>query len=306
MSVTLYRLQAFCVVVDHQSIRRAAERLLVTQPVVTRLVGELERHYGAQLLVRGRRSVAPTEAGLAVYRYARDVLQASEDTERLVAALVHGDSGVLTIGVTTAIGSYSFPSAWRSFWHAHPHTELVLRLGDSQRILEDARDGLIDLGLIISLADAVDTPPAVVVESLGAIETVLVAPAGHPLAARPFDPHELVGQTILCPNGASSYRIWEQTLEAWGISRGCKIVRFGDTETVKRGVEVGLGLGHFSRLSVGRELDAGALTELRVQGPQLQRELRLVQRENRPGAPLVAAFVEFLRGPGRALLAASG
>src|SRR4051812_49326431 len=69
MSINLHRLHVYCVVVEQQSIRRASELLEVTQPVVSRLVAELERHYATDLLVRQGRGVVPTSAGMTVYRY---------------------------------------------------------------------------------------------------------------------------------------------------------------------------------------------------------------------------------------------
>jgi DNA-binding transcriptional LysR family regulator len=298
VSISIYRLQAFCVVVDQQSISRAAERLVVTQPVVSRLVAELERHYGTRLLARRGRRVLPTDAGLLVYRYGRDVLQATESTGRLVAELVDGNYGVLTVAVTTAIGSYTFPAVWQRFWQSHPRTQLILKLADSQRVLEDTRDGSADLGLAITPA----VLPDVGAEPLGSVELVLVAAAGHPLTGRTIRPAELVGQTMLCTNGTSNYNNLIRALEAWGIADGCRTVRFGDTETVKRGVEIGMGLAQLARVSVASELAAGTLATVNLDGQVLQRELLLVERKDSSGSTAAAAFARFLRSHAVALL----
>ncbi|HEY7062767.1 MAG TPA: LysR family transcriptional regulator [Chloroflexota bacterium] len=187
MPVSLYRLQVLREVVDQRSFSRAAERLVVTQPVVSRLIAELERHYGVRLFVRRGRRVEPTDAGLVLYRYAREMLQATEATERLLAELADADRGVVTVEVTTAIGSYTFPTVWQRFRSAHPRTQLVLRLADSQRVLEDTRDGDADLGLALTA----DIVPDLAVETLGTIEIILIAASGHPLANRAISPRDL-------------------------------------------------------------------------------------------------------------------
>src|SRR5262245_30674891 len=151
MSINLHRLHVYCVVVEQQSIKRAAELLEVTQPVVRRLVAEVGRHYAADLLVRQGRGVVPTSAGMTVYRYARDVLKATQETDRVVSELVSGERGQVAVAVTTAIG-YVFPAVWRRFLLSHPSTQLLLHLVDSPRVLMEVQDGSVELGLEI-LAD---------------------------------------------------------------------------------------------------------------------------------------------------------
>ena len=67
------QLRAFCEVVDRKSFSQAAERLGVTQPAVSLQVRSLEKRLGLQLLDRSGRRVAPTEAGLLLYRGALSV-----------------------------------------------------------------------------------------------------------------------------------------------------------------------------------------------------------------------------------------
>jgi DNA-binding transcriptional LysR family regulator len=297
MSINLHRLQAFCAVVDQQSISRAAERLVVTQPVVSRLVAGLEHHYGAPLLVRRGRRVVPTEAGLTVYRYARGVLQATEATEQLVRELLAGDGGLIAVGVATAICSYTFPPVWRRFARNHPRTQLVLRLGDSRHVLEETLDGTVDLGLALPGS----VPADLVAHPLGPVEVLLVAAAEHPLAGRTIDPQELVGQTLLCTNSTPSYENLVQNLVASGVSGGYNVVHFGDTETVKRGVEAGLGLAQLARAAVARELAAGTVAPVILAGQPLLPELLLVQRKDPPRSTVVSAFSQFLRTQADAL-----
>jgi DNA-binding transcriptional LysR family regulator len=298
MPVSLYRLQVLCEVVDQRSFSRAAERLVVTQPVVSRLIADMERHYGVRLFVRQGRRVTPTDAGLLVYRYAREVLRATDNMERLLTELADADWGALTVAVTTAIGSYTFPLVWQQFWSAHPRTQLVLKLGDSQRVLEDTRDGAADLGLAITS----EVPPDLTVESLGSVDLVLVGAATHPLAGRVLTPPDLVGQTLLCTNSLSSYQNLVLTLDAWGIGQRCPIARFGDTEAVKRGAEIGLGLAQLARVSVARELADGRLTTIHVDRHAPRRDLQLVQPKHASPSTAASVFAGFLREHADSLL----
>src|SRR3954465_3448086 len=72
------QLAAFCEVVERRSFSLAAEKLGVTQPAVSLQVRALEKRLGAQLLDRSGRRVAPTEAGLRLYRGAQRLLALEE------------------------------------------------------------------------------------------------------------------------------------------------------------------------------------------------------------------------------------
>src|ERR671933_2559130 len=83
-SLTLYKLRVFCEVIERQSFTLAAEHLFTTQPAISVHVRSLERFFGTRLVYReGRRSL-PTEAGEAVYRYARALLQDTEQVRALI------------------------------------------------------------------------------------------------------------------------------------------------------------------------------------------------------------------------------
>src|SRR5262245_3907727 len=287
MSINLHRLHVYCVVVEQQSIKRAAELLEVTQPVVRRLVAEVGRHYAADLLVRQGRGVVPTSAGTTIYRYARDVLKTTQETDRVVRELVSGERGQVAVAVTTAIG-YVFPAVWQRFLLAHPSTQLVLHLVDSPRVLMEVQDGSVDLGLAILAA----VPHDVVARRLGALNMVLVAEPGHPLAGRTITPDQLAGETLLWTNGANI----AVTLEAYGLEGRSHHVRFGDAETVKRGVELGLGLARLLEAAVARELAAGTLARVVVTGQEPPADLLLLQRRVPARTPVVNAFAEHLVG----------
>ncbi|HEY7068001.1 MAG TPA: LysR substrate-binding domain-containing protein [Chloroflexota bacterium] len=100
---------------------------------------------------------------------------------------------------------------------------------------------------------------------------------------------------MLCTNGPSSYGSLSASLSAWGIAEQCDIARFGDTETVKRGVELGLGLAQVARVSVARELAEGRLKAIRLASPAIHRDLLLVQHKYASQSTAAGVFASFLR-----------
>src|SRR5262245_22177044 len=116
--------RAFVAVVDTGSVGRAALRLNLTQPAISRRVQRLEDTLGVTLLDRDSKPARPTRAGEAAYRRCMAVLRAAEalarETQPDVAA------GPLRIGVSPGIADSIFASALEALRSHHP--EVLLRL----------------------------------------------------------------------------------------------------------------------------------------------------------------------------------
>src|SRR5438132_13437648 len=101
MLVSLHQLSVFRAVARHQSFTRAAEELFISQPAVSALVRELERHYGVELFEPVGRRVRLTEAGRLLEEYADRLLGLVEETHRAIAELKGLGRGQLVVGAST-------------------------------------------------------------------------------------------------------------------------------------------------------------------------------------------------------------
>ena len=105
MDFTLEQLRGFVAVADELSFRRAAERLRMTQPPLSRQIQKLERQIGVQLLERDSRSVTLTAAGGAFLTEARRLLAMAESAPALARRVSTGSAGLVRIGFT-AVAAY--------------------------------------------------------------------------------------------------------------------------------------------------------------------------------------------------------
>jgi LysR family transcriptional regulator, nitrogen assimilation regulatory protein len=108
MSVDFKKLRNFVKVVDAGSMSRAADILRTAQPALSQQIAALEAHFRQKLLIRSNHGIAPTEAGLALYRHAQILLrqldQAEADVVRASSTLVgHVSIGLATYGATSAL-----------------------------------------------------------------------------------------------------------------------------------------------------------------------------------------------------------
>lgn len=144
----LSHLRSLVAVAEERHFGRAAERLHITQPPLSRQIRRLEDELGVRLLRRTTRSVETTDAGAAFLAEARVVL-AAVDRAAAVARSVHrGETGSLRIGaVTPAIDAF-LPSVVQSFRARHPEIGVAIVELDTARQLDLLRADEIHLGFV--------------------------------------------------------------------------------------------------------------------------------------------------------------
>ncbi|WP_443060148.1 LysR family transcriptional regulator [Streptomyces sp. NBC_00444] len=175
-------LRYFVTVAEELHFTRAAERLYVSQPALSKQIRALERQLGVELLRRDRQGVALTAAGEALLAPARRVLAAWEEAAAAVERARAVQRSTLTVGMSTSPGRGGLLPAIRSrFTAAHPETALRVRQVSWEDPTAGLADGSVDVAFVwLPLPDAERYGWTVLAE-----EPRLVAlPDTHPLAAR--------------------------------------------------------------------------------------------------------------------------
>jgi DNA-binding transcriptional LysR family regulator len=176
----LKHLATFVAVAEELNFHRAADRLTMAQPAVSRVVLELEERLGVKLLERTTRKVKLTESGRYLLGEAQDILGRIDVAENTVRLLASGTKAILRIGYTTITGHSLVPDVTREFRQANPDVRLELTYlhAEAQRdkILQDE----IDLGFILGSFQSSE------IESRPLAQHRLTAllPPNHPLSAR--------------------------------------------------------------------------------------------------------------------------
>lgn len=175
-------LRYFVAVAEELHFGRAANRLSIAQPPLSRAIQQLERRLGVVLLHRSPRAISLTEAGQVLLREARAALDAVEAAQRRTRRAATEQPGAVVLA-TKAGASSELLSRLLDAYAAAPgavDVEVVLcGPGEQQRLL---RDGRADVAL---LQRPYDTTAGFDVEDLHTERQVLVLPAGHALADRP-------------------------------------------------------------------------------------------------------------------------
>ncbi|MET9496195.1 LysR substrate-binding domain-containing protein [Streptomyces sp. NPDC006552] len=192
---TLAQLVSFVAVAEELHFTRAAERLRMTQPPLSRQIQLLEHELGVQLLDRTNRTVRLTPAGRTFLSEARTILRQTEAATLAAQQVSAGEAGAIAVGYTAA-GAYSALGTLLDVARSvMPRTEVVLREKVTRDQLEAIADGSLDLGMIRPSSTGPDlvTRPAIKEGLLAAV------PLGHPLAegAGPLRMSAFDGQDVL-------------------------------------------------------------------------------------------------------------
>ncbi|WP_373864602.1 LysR family transcriptional regulator [Nocardia vaccinii] len=225
-------LRYFVAVAEELHFGRAAERLVIAQPPLSRAIQQLERRLGVVLLQRNSRAISLTEAGSVLLREARAALDAVEAAERRTRRAADRPGVVLA---TKAGASSELLPKLLNAYAAEPGAVAVEVMlcgpGEQERLL---RDGRADVAL---LHRPFDTIAGFDTEDLYTEQQILVLPAGHPLATRShISSAEVSALTDLplprWPRSDGSYpegpgpqvRDHTQLVQLIGLGRACAIL----------------------------------------------------------------------------------
>ncbi|HLH64905.1 MAG TPA: LysR substrate-binding domain-containing protein [Solirubrobacteraceae bacterium] len=176
----LRQLRYFVAVAEELHFRRAAQRLHISQPPLTRQIAALEAELGCALLERSRRRVELTPAGEAFLAQARAMLAELDAAVGAARAIGSGQAGVLRIGFVGSALSSLVPAAVQRFRRARPGVEIQLRERSTVQALRALASGELDVGLV---RPPIEPDAALEAEVVMRERTIAALPAGHELAA---------------------------------------------------------------------------------------------------------------------------
>lgn len=184
-NIKLRHLQLLVALDEFRHLGRTAEFLSVTQPAVSRMLGEVESMLGLALFERSTRGTEPTASGRAIVRFARSVLAEYERTREEIAAVESGAAGRTRVGAMVVALPTLLARAVELLKQRSAQATVLVEEGDLTRLLPKLRLG--ELDLFVGRLEPGYAAPDLVTEPLYNEPMMPVVAAGHALArkARP-------------------------------------------------------------------------------------------------------------------------
>jgi DNA-binding transcriptional LysR family regulator len=179
-AMELRQVRAFVLTAEELHVGRAAQRLHITQPTLSRQIAALERALGVPLFDRARRRITLTPAGEVFLAGARELVRRADELADETRRAHHGELGVLRIGFVQSATFEALPRLLSAFRAAHPDVTVEVTAMTTLDQLDAFADGRIDAGLLRPPVDQ----PALATRTVSRDRLVAALPAGHRLAAR--------------------------------------------------------------------------------------------------------------------------
>jgi DNA-binding transcriptional LysR family regulator len=181
----LGHLRAFIAVAEELSFTRAAQRLQMTQPPLSRSIRRLERDVGVALFERTSRKVALTPAGRALLAHARSAVFHLDRGVSAARRAARDATRTLRIGFTSTLARRLVPQTARRFAEQQPEVALELMEATPAALRAELASGGLDVAVLYSVDPRWYEADGFAVERLGTEPACAVLPADHELARRP-------------------------------------------------------------------------------------------------------------------------
>jgi DNA-binding transcriptional LysR family regulator len=202
------------------------------------------------------------------------------------------DRNGLTVGASSNIGIYILPLIVREFQKSDSFKEIPdIQIGNNLETIRKLENSEVD----VALMEWWDKRSGFVAKAWGREEVVVIVPPNHPWRRKKrIKKENLFSQALI--GGESATGTSRLLQDALGVSASSLKVSLtlGSTEAVKRAVMAGLGISVAMLSSVSKELAAGDLNVVRIEGMQLTKELYVVIPDHLPFSAPARQFSEFL------------
>ncbi len=284
-TVDLVDVLSFVRVVETGSFARAAERMGLSKPVLSRRVARLEEGLGARLLTRTARGAKPTDIGQTYYARAAGVLAELEAAREVVAEAVTQIAGPIRLTAPISFGIAHLNAALADFVREHPLVELDIDLSDTN---VDLTEGGYDLAVRIGqLADS-----SLIARRIAPVRKLVVAsPAYLERKGVPVTLADLADHDILLYSG-ETWRFGDgRNLETPRVKA---ILRSNSGDMLRAAAEAGLGLCLLPSFIASPGIESGALLPVLLDREPAHGALHAVMPPGRATTARVRALVDFL------------
>jgi DNA-binding transcriptional LysR family regulator len=195
----LRHLRYFLAVSETSSFNKAAARLRISQPALSRQLRDLEEEIGVDLLRRSTRGVTLTPEGELFLEEVRVLLKHADDSVNKVRALARGEECELRVGYLAILTRDILPPGLAVFQKAMPRVKVLLQDRTTDEIIDGLHNSDLDLGLTIQPVG--EQAAGIEFELLRTYPLCVAVAAGHPFARLEAVPlTELVGQPVVALN----------------------------------------------------------------------------------------------------------
>ena len=280
------QLEIFVRVVEEKSFTKAAKKLYVSQPALSKSIRALEDDVEKVLFERSAYGLELTEDGKTVYKYAKDAIEYYNNRIAEMRAVLSPKKNILRVGIPPSAGTIYFSKVVYKFSIAHPEFDIQVMDISSKNASALVLGDMLDLGVVLLPFE----DSAVEVKCVYSSEAALVVPEGHHFAQREqvaFS--ELEGLPFLSVN--EEYQFYDLVLSKFKEAGIEPNIAFSsaqwDTLLFMTSENVGYTI---LEKSLVERMSSGALKAVHLTGPEFPWKLGLIRKKGKALPPAAQSF----------------
>ena len=295
-NLTLQQMEALIFLVEERSFSRAAGRMFLTQPAMTKHIRNMEDCLGVKVVNRGSGGVSLTPEGKILYDVARRIVRLRRDAADKIDQLREQSGGDVYLCASTIPATYILPRAISAFKKEHPDIRIFLKTEDSEEVMNMVLDREVEIGCIGKSPQNAKLAGQPVWHD----RLILVVAADHRWAKKgSVSVSELMAEPfVLREKGSATRDVFELYMKE---QKAVRLADFnicgelGSSEAIKEAVLAGLGVSVLSAHAVARELASGMLLEIPLASCRIERRFYLICLKSFEPRAHHKVFFDFLK-----------
>lgn len=284
-------LESFVTIAELRSFSKAAEKLHITQPAISKRIANLEQQLNSYLFIRDNKNIELSYSGQVFLQHAQAILQAMRDSQIAVQNTKTQIAGNLAIGISHHIGLHRMPSILKTFTDSFPDVHLQLRFITSEEAAGLIQADELDIA-IVTLPET--APEKVLITTLWQDPLQIVVAGNHELTKQ-LDEHRIsIAKLSQYPAILPSFDSYTGQL-IQPLFKNTPIIRHIETnnlETIRMMTIIGLGWAVLPRSMLNKQLQ-GLSLENTIRLPS--RKLGIMQRATKITSRSAQAFIHTLQ-----------
>lgn len=287
----LRELKIFKDLAAERNFVKVARQNFLTQPSISAILKKLEEELRTKLFNRAPRKVALTKIGELLLPHAEDILSRVGDLKSLVAQTQNIISGDLRIGTIYSIGMYELAPPLKKFMRAYPEIHIHLQYERSDILYDLLARNKIDLALVAYP----ESRAGIQITQFGTDRMVLITAPDHPLAKqKSVYLKNIEGERFIAfDSGIPTREALDEVLAHKGIHVSIRMTN-DNVDTLKRAVEIGLGISIVPYRTIREEEREGTLCPIQIRDFRLERPLGILTSKGRDLSQPSQLFIQTL------------
>lgn len=292
MDVSFDLLRIFKIVSQQGSISKAAKKLCVTQPTITKSIKKLENQLNMTLFVREKKGTILTDNGKLLYRYIVDSINTLDGVELLAKNVNLNDVGKLKIGAGDSVTRNLLKKTIVEYKKLHPGITIEISNLSSEELYNDLRYGRIDL-IFINSTIIINENKYKSFKLIDIEDCFFTIPSIYKKIKNITNIKSILSQSLIVQNEKYDTRTFLNTICLKNNIQLKPTIELDRHGLMIEFVKEGLGIGFATKQYIKPYLDSGELVELNVDFKIQKRHINCVYRNNKNTK--VKSFIDLLK-----------